>query len=453
MKTVKLFTSVKGTGEMIKPQGSLLFEQMESDGSRQLNIYPERRYQEVLGFGAAFTETSAYNYANMSEAGKEKIVKALFDRENGLGLNYCRTHIHSCDFSLNRYTYVREQDEGLESFSISRDHKYVIPFIRAALNKAEDLKLFASPWTPPSWMKDNNEMIHGGRLLEGYYESWADYMVRYVTEYKKEGISFSGISVQNEAMAWQTWESCQYTAEEEAVFVHGYLKPALRKAGFDDMGIMIWDHNRERVYDRARDSFAVPGAREDIWGMAYHWYSGDHYAGLDMIHEAFPEKALILSEISLGGQRGETAKGAHSSFIGLEIWVNELIENFNHHMNAFVAWNMIVDENGGPYHDRPGGCKAPIVTDHKTDTFILEPIYYAIAHFSRFIKRGAVRLGTSVFGEEVKMAAFQNPDKELAAVILNRTDRVQEVYVRLEGEYIKMLLPADSVTTCVITEE
>lgn len=219
------------------------------------------------------------------------------------------------------------------------------------------------------------------------------------------------------------------------------------------MGIMIWDHNRERVYDRARDSFAVPGAREDIWGMAYHWYSGDHYAGLDMIHEAFPEKALILSEISLGGQRGETAKGAHSSFIGLEIWVNELIENFNHHMNAFVAWNMIVDENGGPYHDRPGGCKAPIVTDHKTDTFILEPIYYAIAHFSRFIKRGAVRLGTSVFGEEVKMAAFQNPDKELAAVILNRTDRVQEVYVRLEGEYIKMLLPADSVTTCVITEE
>lgn len=453
MKRAKLFTSVKGVEEMMRQQDGLMFDQTEGRGDRQLNIYPERCYQEILGFGAAFTETSAYNYAKMSSKGKEKVIEALFDKEKGLGLNYCRTHIHSCDFALNRYTYVREQDEKLESFSISRDQKYIIPFIKAAQNTAEGLELFASPWTPPSWMKDNNEMIHGGRLLEAYYQSWADYMVRYVTEYAKEGIRFSGISVQNEAMAFQTWESCQYTAEEEAVFVHKYLWPALRKAGFDDIGIMVWDHNRERVYDRARDSFAVPGAREDIWGVAYHWYSGDHYAALDMVHEAFPEKALILSEISLGGQRGETAQGAHSSFIGLEIWVNELIENFNHHMNAFVAWNMIVDENGGPYHDRPGGCKAPIVADDQTDTFILEPIYYAIAHFSRFIKRGAVRLGTSVFKEEVKMAAFQNPDGEIVSVILNRTDRVQEVWVRLEGRYMKLMLPADSVTTCVITEE
>lgn len=187
--------------------------------------------------------------------------------------------------------------------------------------------------------------------------------------------------------------------------------------------------------------------------MAYHWYSGDHYAGLDMVHEQFPEKALILSEISLGGQRGETAPGAHSSFIGMEIWVNELIENFNHHMNAFVAWNMVVDENGGPFHDRAGGCKAPIVADYKTDTLSIEPIYYAIAHFSRYIKRGASRLGTSVFNEDVKMAAFLNPDGEIIAVILNRTDKVQEVYMRLDGEYTDMMLPAHSITTCVITEE
>lgn len=262
MKTVKLFTSVKGEKEMLRTQEKKVFGRMDNvRGHRQLNIYPERRYQEILGFGAAFTETSAYNYSKMSEAGKEKIVEALFDQEKGLGFNYCRTHIHSCDFALNRYTYVREQDEKLETFSIERDRKYIIPFVKAALAAAKDLQLFASPWTPPSWMKDNNEMNHGGRLLEAYYPTWAKYIARYMTEYEKEGITFTGVSVQNEAQAWQTWESCQYTAEEEAVFVHEYLKPTLKEAGYGDVGIMIWDHNRERVYDRARDSFAVPGAR------------------------------------------------------------------------------------------------------------------------------------------------------------------------------------------------
>lgn len=216
---------------------------------------------------------------------------------------------------------------------------------------------------------------------------------------------------------------------------------------------MIWDHNRERVYDRARDSFAVPGARKAVWGVAYHWYSGDHYTGLDMVHEEYPEKALILSEISLGGQRGETAPGAHSSFTGLEIWVNELIENFNHYMSAFVAWNMIVDEKGGPYHDRENGCKALIVTDFRTDTLSIEPIYYAIAHFSRFIKRGALRLGTSTFGENVKIAAFLNPDGKLIAVVLNRTEQEQEIFIKLEGQYASMKLAAHSVTTCLITKE
>ncbi len=438
---------------MLKPQGEITFEQTDVKSSRAVNIYPERRCQEVLGFGAAFTETSAYNYAGMGEAGKEKIIKALFDGTDGLGFNFCRTHIHSCDFALNRYTYVKEQDEKLESFSIDRDRRYIIPFIKKAMSTAEDLRLFASPWSPPAWMKDNNDLCRGGRLLDTYYQVWADYMVRYFMEYRKEGIPFAAVSVQNEALAWQTWESCRYTAEEEAVFVHAYLRPALNKAGFEDTGVLIWDHNRERVYERARDSFAAEGAREDIWGVAYHWYSGDHYEELDMVHELFPEKKLVLSEISLGGQRGEKTPGAHSSFTGLEIWVNELIENFNHYMSAFVAWNMIVDENGGPYHDRENGCKALIVADPKSDTFSIEPIYYAVAHFSRFIRRGALRLGTTCFGEGVKLAAFRNPDGEVVAVLLNRTDCPQEIFIHLEGEAARIKLPAHSAATCVIPKE
>lgn len=453
MKKAKIFTSIKDEKEMVKPCGEVWFNQTKIKNNRLLNIYPEQNYQEVLGFGAAFTETSAYNYSRLSDLEKEKVAEALFDKEKGIGLNFCRTPIHSCDFALNRYTYVREQDEKLESFSIDRDRKFIIPFIQKAMEKSEDLKLYASPWSPPAWMKNNNDPCHGGKLLKAYYQTWAEYIVRYIEEYQKEGISFLGASVQNEAQAWQTWESCQYTAQEEAEFVRDYLKPALQQAGFGELKVMIWDHNRERVYDRARDSLAVPGARDDIWGIAYHWYSGDHYNALDMVHECFPEQKLILSEISLGGERGETMPGAHSSFKGLEIWANEIIENFNHYMSAFVAWNMIVDENGGPYHDRTSGCKAPIVVDFENGKVNVEPIYYAIAHFSCFIKRGAKRLGTTVFGEDVKMAAFQNPEGEQIAVVTNQTDCVQDVYIRLKGETARMKLAAHSVTTCVISKE
>lgn len=430
-------------------------EVFKSEEYRQnwvLNIYPDRKYQKVLGFGAAFTETSAYNYAGLSEAQKKKVIDAYFDKEKGLGFNLCRTHIHSCDFSLDRYTYVEENDNTLKTFSIDRDRKYIIPFIHEALEAAGDMILFASPWSPPAWMKDNNELVHGGRLMEEYYQLWADYMVRYVQEYEKEGIPIWGMTVQNEPAAAQTWESCEYSGEEEAVFARDYLLPALKKAGFDDMKLMIWDHNRERAYDRPRDTFAVPGARESIWGIAYHWYSGDHYSCLGMAHEVFPEKPLLLTECSVGGARGEATPGPHSSWVGVELLASEMIENFNQYMAAPVSWNMIVDENAGPYHDREAGCKAPIVADPEKDTVSLEPIYYAIAHFSKYIKRDAVRIGTSRFGDQIRIAAFQNPDGEICAVILNQMEQNQTVYLRMEGEEVIMELPAKSLMTCVISE-
>lgn len=452
MKTIRRIISRKD-GEYLEPEKyTHVFEEGGFRENRVINIYLDCRYQKVLGFGAAFTETSAYNYSLLSREKKRQITEAYFDTEKGLGFNFCRTHIHSCDFSLGRYTYADENDKELKSFSIDRDRKYIIPFIREAGKKAENLMLFASPWTPPAWMKDNHEFCHGGRLLKEYYQTWADYIVRYVTEYGKEDIHFFGLTVQNEAAACQTWESCLYTAREEGEFVHGYLRPALDKAGYGDMKIMIWDHNRERVYDRAEGSFAVPGARDDIWGIGYHWYSGDHYASLDMVHEAFPEKRLILSESSLGAQRGERAPGPHSSWIGFEIWAEEMIENFNHHTSAIVAWNMLVDENGGPFHDRDSGCKAPVVVDPANDSLSIEPIYYAVAHFSKFVKRGAVRLGTSTFGESVKAVSFENPGGDICTVILNRSEKDRVICLRIGGEHVEMFLPAKSLSTCLIEE-
>jgi glucosylceramidase len=449
-REVKIFQSSEKGGFFVSPEPTV-FERDPAAENRVVNLYPEVKYQEILGFGGAFTETSAYQFSRMSAETKDRIIKAYFDPREGLGYNFCRTHIHSCDFSLSRYTYVEDEDAELKTFSIERDRRYILPFIQAAKKQAgEDLWLFASPWSPPGWMKTNGDMCHGGRLLDEFYETWARYFVRYLEEYKKEGIPFFGLTVQNEAIAWQTWESCVYTAKEEAVFVHQFLKPALKRAGFDHVNVMIWDHNKERVYERARDSFAVPGARDDIWGVAFHWYSGQHFAALEMTHQAFPDKPLILSEFSVGAAHGETAPAPHTSWKGMELYAAELIGDFNHHMAAETIWNLLVDEAGGPFHDRAAGSRAQIVVDPERDELIIEPTYYAIGHFSRFVKRGAVRIGSSSFTGAIDVTAFKNPDEGLAAVALNRGAEAEKFRLRIEGLTAPVELPGHSLSTFVI---
>jgi glucosylceramidase len=427
------------------------FERDPAAENNVINLYPEVEFQKIIGFGGAFTETSAYQFSRMSAETQDRIVKLYFDPAQGLGYNFCRTHIHSCDFTLSRYTYVDDEDKDLKTFSIDRDRKYILPFIKAAQKIAGDaLWLFASPWSPPGWMKSNGDPCHGGRLLDEHYATWARYFVRYLEEYKKEGVPFFGLTVQNEAMAWQTWESCVYTAEEEAVFVRQFLKPALKAAGFDDVNVMIWDHNKERIYERARDSFAVPGANDDIWGLAFHWYSGRHFDALELTHNAFPDKPLILTEYSVGATQGETTPGFHTGWKGVERCAKELIGDFNHHMAAETIWNLLVDETGGPYHDRTGGCRAQIVVDPAKDQLYIEPTYYAVAHFSRFVKRGAVRIGTSSFSDTIDVTAFKNPGGEIVAVVLNHGSEAGKFRLRIEGTTAPAELPEHSLTTFVV---
>ena len=449
-RKVKIFQSSEN-GAMFESAEPSVFERDPAAENMVINLYPDVEFQRIIGFGAAFTETSAYQFARMSGKTKAKIIKLYFDPKEGLGYNFCRTHIHSCDFACSRYTYVEDDDKELKTFSIERDRKYILPFIKAAQKTAgKDLWLFASPWSPPAWMKSNGEMCHGGRLLDEYYKTWARYFVRYLEEYKKEGVPFFGVTVQNESIAWQTWESCIYTAKEEAVFVTKFLKPALKAAGFGDVKVMIWDHNKERVYERARDSFAVPGAKDDIWGVAFHWYSGQHFDALDLAHNAFPDKPLLLTEYSVGERYGETAACPHTSWKGVETYANELIGDFNHHMAAETMWNLLVDETGGPYHDRTGGSRAQIVVDPEKDEIFIDPTYYAIAHFSRFVKRGAVRIGTSCFKDSIDVTAFKNPNGDLAVVALNHGTESEEFRLRMEAVTAPVKVPGRSLTTFVI---
>jgi len=445
-KKVKIFTSSADSTNMLVEQKDVVFKQDIETENLLINIFPDFKYQQVFGFGAAFTETSGYNFSLLSPDSQQKVAELLFGK-SGIGLNFCRTHINSADFSLSEYTYVEDGDVDLKTFTIDRDRQYVLPMIKAARNVNPDLLLFASSWSPPAWMKDNKSVIHGGRLLPEYYQTWANYFSLYLKEFKKEGIDFFGVTVQNEPKAVQTWESCIWTGKEEGEFAVKFLRPTLDHNGFGDTKIMIWDHNKERVSERAKESLSVPGAQKAIWGIAFHWYAGDHFDNLRMTHELFPDKPLIASENS----GGDETLGAEMNWNAVEHYAKETIMNFNNFMSAALGWNMIVDvKTGGPYHNRSTGCSAPIYVNADTKDFIIGPLFYTYGHFSKFIKRGAVRIGCSTYNDAVKATAFRNPDGEIIVVVLNTSEKEATPKIRLNNCTAEFKMPAKSLQTLVI---
>ena len=444
-KKVIIFGSSADAKEMLVQQQEIVLKQDLKTENLLINIYPEFKYQKVLGFGGAITETSAYNFSLLPSEAQKKLAHLYFGKE-GIGLNFCRTHIHSCDFSLDQYTYVEEGDKELKSFNIERDRKYIIPMIKTAREVNPEILLFASPWSPPAFMKDNKSMTKGGRLLNEFYPVWAKYFSLYLKEYQKEAIEFFAVSVQNEPIAVQTWESCIWTGKEEGNFAANYLRPTLDKAGFEKTKIIVWDHNKERVMERARESLSVSGADKAIWGVGFHWYSGDHFDNLRMAHELYPDKPLIATEFCIGSEIKREDWGE------VEQYAREMIGNFNNFMSATIDWNLIVDfKTGGPYHDRNhGGVKAQVYVDSDKREFILGNLYYTVGHFSKFVKRGAIRIGTSTYNEHVKVTAFQNPDGEIIVVVLNTTDQDVTPKIRIDNCTADFKMPAKSLHTLII---
>lgn len=391
-------------------------------------IDKSKKYQTFKGFGGAMTESVGYVLSKLPENLKNSILASYFDSENGNGYVFTRTHMNSCDFSLENWTCVKDNDETLESFSMDRTNKYITPYILDAIKLTDGkLNVMVTPWSPPAWMKTNNDMNHGGKLLEKYKQLWADYYVRFLQEFKKLGIEVKYLSIQNEPAAVQTWDSCEYSAKEEGEFAVNYLSPALKKNGFGDVKILVWDHNREILKERFEESMSVPGAEKVIDGAAYHWYSGDQYEDVQFIYDNFPGKDLIFTE---GCIEGGPRPGAW--FTG-ERYAHNIINDLAHGCNAWIDWNLVLDMQGGPNHVG-NYCDAPVLADDKKGEANYQSSYYYIGHFSRFIKPGAVRLSStfdngwvpaSITGRGENLlenVAFENPDGSIVLVITNRTE-------------------------------
>lgn len=446
-KTIRIIQTAKDTGDRLAELSPLPFVPDANGQENQLiNIYDDVEYQTIEGFGGAITEASAVTLAKLSADKQAEVMKAYFDPVDGLGYTIVRSHIQSCDFSLGNYAYVQNNDESLETFNIDHDMKELIPTIRkAAAHIGEDFRLFSSPWSPPPWMKTNGTMNGGGSLKPEYRAAWAEMYVKYIQAYEAAGLPIWALSVQNEAKAVQIWDSCIYTAEEEKDFVRDYLGPALEKAGLGHVKVMIWDHNRERVYERAKTAFTDEAASKYIWGICFHWYSGDHFESLAAVHDKFPDKKLFFSE---GCQEG----GVHlGSWATGERYGHDLMGNLNNWTAAWTDWNVVLDEQGGPNHVG-NFCDAPIIADTAKNEVVYESSYYYIGHFSKYIRPGAKRIAASRYTEKLETTAFKNGDGTIATVVLNRTDSEIPYIVRYRDQLAHVTIPAHAIQTLLFTQ-
>ena len=423
-----------------------LMQKKNDTEHKLINLHPDVTFQQIDGIGGAVTESAACAWSGLGEANKEKFVKMYFDPQEGIGYSLVRLHMNSCDFSIDEYTYVEEGDMDLHTFDLSREDKYVVPLIKEAQKYAPQLKFFFAPWSPPKYMKDNNE-VQGGYLKEEFYGLYAEYFKKYILEMKKRGIDMWLATVQNETRHHQTWESCCYTPEQEKKFIAEYLGPVMEELG---VKIMFYDHCKERVYERCRAMYEGGDAAKYIYGIACHWYSGDHFGELELAKYKYPDKGIIMTECCTGD--GEVGLKVTNDLAHAEKYAHDLLGNLNAGLNGYTDWNIALDEGNGLYHNREGHCAAPIICDKINDQILCQSSYYYIGHFSKFIRPGAKRIGSSCYTDALEVTSFVNEDGKLATVVLNRSDKEQTYVLRVDGQLLDRVIPAHAIETVILEQ-
>jgi glucosylceramidase len=451
-KKVLVYTTAKNTDFRITETDTLIFKDFAQPLETDVCIFvdPANKFQTLIGIGGALTDAAAETFAKLPRERQQEFLSAYYDTKKGIGYTLARTSIHSSDFSSSSFTYVSDGDSDLKTFSIEHDRKYRIPFIKQAIEAAGgDLKLFVSPWSPPAWMKDNNTMLHGGKLLAQFMQPWANYMVKFIHAYEKEGIPVWGLTVQNEPMATQTWESCIFTAEEERDFIKTFLGPTLKKAHLESKKLMAWDHNRDLIYQRASVILSDPEASKYLWGLGIHWY--ETWTGGEMqfdnvrrVHESYPDKNLMMTEGCV--ERFDSVR-VHEWANG-EKYAHSMINDFNCGACGWTDWNVLLDEKGGPNHS-DNYCLAPVIADTRTGSLIYSNSYYYIGHFSKFIRPGAKRIISSSNRDNLQTTAFQNVDGKISVIVMNSGDKEMAYRLWIKGKSAETISLPHSITTLV----
>lgn len=451
--TVTVYTTADKSDLRLSENGKLSFsdyrQPMETEPFIWLDV--SATFQSYLGIGGALTDASAETFAKLPKSAQQELLTAYYDPAKGIGYNLARTNIQSCDFSSGTYSYVSDNDSLLKTFNVAHDEQYRIPLIKQAIAAAGGrLPLFVSPWSPPSWMKDNNSVTGGGKLLPAFDQSWANFYVKFIKTYEAKGIPVWGLTVQNEPMAKQKWESCIYTAEDERDFIKNFLGPTLQKSGLGDKKLIAWDHNRDLLYQRASTILEDPAAAKYVWGIGYHWYetwTGGPmlFENMNLVSRAFPNTNLIFTE----GCKEKFSFDSLGAWSLGERYGYSMINDFNNGCVGWTDWNILLDENGGPNHVG-NFCFAPVHGDTRTGKLIYTNAYYYIGHFSKFIHPGAKRIAVSTNRVQLQTTAFVNKDGSIIVVVMNTTDDKLPYHLCIKGKAALAECLPHSMSTLII---
>jgi len=440
-------------GDRLALKQPLAFTNDDGTSMATMAIDTSQKYQKIVGFGAAFTEAAVYCMSNIGESKRKEIMDLFFNPYSGAGFTMGRTQIGASDFSVSAYFYSStSNDFELNDFSIDHEKQWMIPMIKQAKSvPGSDIKIFASPWSPPPWMKTTNNWLHG-TLRNDCYAAFALYLCKYVLEMKANGIDIWGITMQNEPAFDSPWyPSCTYTPQQQRDFLKNYFGPQLeRDKLFPGIKVMIWDHNKDLLNTWGDVIIGDSACEKYVWGAAYHWYSGDMFDRLTTFHGKFPTKYLIETEVA-EPFKGTNPDGSYKTDWGqAERECHDLIGDMNNWSNGWNEWNLCVDEKGGPGYTGSVG-SAPIMTNLTNKTYFVQPHYYMMAHFSKYVRPDAIRIGftTSSWISNVEATTFKNVNGTIVIVIMNRTANLVTIKLKFGANIIKPSLPAHSFTTII----
>jgi len=454
---------------------TLVSEFSKMDSVSTIFLDPEKKYQTISGFGGAFTESSAYLLNKLSKKNRDTILKAYFAKD-GANYSLTRTHMNSCDFSLTNYSYTPiAGDKELKHFTITEDKDDLIPMIKDAMAISEDgFNIFASPWTAAPWMKDNNDWV-GGKLLPEYYDTWALFFSKYLEAYKAEGIDIWGFTVENEPHGnGNNWESMHFSPKEMTDFVEFHLGPKLEADGYGDKIILGYDQNRAGLKEWVDEMYRDENSSKYFDGTAIHWYEStyDYFPeALQYAHSKAPDKYLIETEGCVDSEvpkwkddawywrkeatdwgwdwASEKEKHLHPKYAPVNRYARDIIGCLNNWVDGWVDWNMVLDTQGGPNWFK-NWCVAPVIVDPEKDEVYFTPLYYTMAHFSKYIRPGAEVIDALNSDKNLMVTAAKNPDGSIAVVIFNEGKEGKNFKIKLGGKSKEIAINPQAIQTILI---
>lgn len=435
-----------------------------SDSSITYTVNSTARYQTMTGFGGAFTDSAGYNILNLSTPAQDNLLKSYF-HPSGIEYTFGRVPIASCDFSTRVYSYDdKVGDFSMKHFKlVDEDFKYKIPLIKRAQEiSRRKINLVASPWSAPAWMKDNNKMTGGGRLIGNasgkYYEAYARYMVKFLDSYASQNVTFWGMTMLNEPSAGlffnYSFQSMLFSPENERDFVKLHLGPMVQSSSHSNVKIIMLDDQRLFLPFWAEKILGDSDAAQYISGIGVHWYRDtiSPIEKLDETHNNFPDQFILYTESSNGYELwsepvmlGDWSRG--------ESYSEDVLWDVNHWVTGWIDWNLALDESGGPNWAK-NFVDSSIIVSAKNDEFYKQPMFYHIGHFSKFIIPGSVRIDFVSDKDNFKLvpsASFLLPDGKKAAVILNKQSDCIDITIKDSetGQYLNAQVPAKSIQTYI----